>query len=414
MPADVSNCLPGDIDCAEGAADAWDSANDPRRLARTMNYRLADLPRQGKLDKPVWADRFPGAPEGMNPIWTETYFPSAQGSTNARWLGADVPSPLEKYDMAFAGVAPQATQPSTRCGEGAKREWTSYLRNAGPATTWHEKNFHYMYNAHNGIDDDGNGEVDECSGGKDGFGPDNSPAGWWGLCHAWTPASMLEPEAINPVTVNGVTFERSDIHALMMTIYDANVSLMLGGRCNAREFTYDATTSANAECADTNAGAMHVVLANFLGLADGAIAFDRTAGVEVWNQPIYGYDVLRQDEVTPAQAMSCVGATGDTYTYNEDAAKLYETETKVTYVYEGGASKTVLPMDSYLASDTYNYILEVSEQGKILGGRYCQGSTRPDFMWAPTGPSESRNAARNPKVSLNEVRELLRRSVTRQ
>src|SRR5262245_8228691 len=198
---DGSDCQPGDIDCSDevgegGKADGWNYLNDPARLANALQYRLAELPRSGKLDKPVWKDRFPSAPSSMNVIWSETYFPSARGSTNTRWQGASVKSPLEKYDQAFNNSAGAATQPTRRCGSTAKAEWDTYLAAAGPAAKWASLNFQGMVNGYNGRDDDGNGQVDECSGGQNGYGPDNTPAGWWGLCHAWTPASILEPEAI--------------------------------------------------------------------------------------------------------------------------------------------------------------------------------------------------------------------------
>ena len=409
-------CLPGDIDCstdgADGKADGWDYTNDPARLARNLQYRLSELPREGKLDKPVWKSRFPNAPSTMNLIWPETYFPSSSGSTNARWQGASEPSPLEKYDQAFNGVAAPASQPSVRCGATAKAAWDAYHNVAGPAAKWMSQNFHYMSNGYNGRDDDGNGQVDECSGGEDGWGADQTPAGWWGLCHAWTPASILEPEAINPVTFNGVTFHRSDIHALVMTIYDANDALMLGGRCNAETFNPDNTTDANEECADSNPGSVHVVLANFLGLADQAIAFDRTASSQVWNQPIYSYKVDQLNEVSASAAMQCVGATGSTYTFNTNARKLYDTKLTITYVVEPSASRNVLPMAQHLSSTSMHYILEVSDGGKVIGGRYCSDSenSHPDFMWAPKGPSTS-SSGRNPHVSLDKVRELLKKSV---
>ena len=409
-------CMPGDIDCSEdgggGKADEWDYTNDPARLANNLQYRLSELPRAGKLDQPVWKSRFPNAPSTMNPIWAETYFPSSQGSTNARWQGASEPSALEKYDQAFNNVTAPASQPSARCGDGAKAAWDSYFAVAGPAAKWHAQNFQYMANGYNGRDDDNNGQVDECSGGVDGWGPDRTPAGWWGLCHAWTPASILEPEAINPVTYNGVTFHRSDIHALVMTIYDKNDALMLGGRCNAEEYNPDNTTDANEPCADSNPGAVHVVLANFLGIADQAIAFDRTATGQVWNQPIYSYEVTKLDEVSASKAYECVGASGDSYEFNTKAKKFYDTKMSVTYVVEPSASRNVLPMTDHLSTDSFHYVLEINDDGKIIGGRYCTDSDtdHPDFMWAPKGPSSS-SSGRNPSVSLEKVRQLLNLSV---
>ena len=78
--------LPGDVDRAPalsegGKGDEWDWANDPARLANRLNYRLADLPRNGKLERPVWSDRYPTA-VGIAPVaWSDTYWPSAELSS---------------------------------------------------------------------------------------------------------------------------------------------------------------------------------------------------------------------------------------------------------------------------------------------------------------------------------------------
>lgn len=414
----ATDCQPGDVDCAtadaSGASDEWDEENNPSTLAKRLQYRLAELPKKGQLDKPVWAKRFPDAKPTINKLWPETYFPSAERSINNRWQGVDVASPIEKYDEAFNDVKAPATQPAELCGPNAKQEWDAYLASAGPATRYVMEKFQGIGNGFNGRDDDGNGEVDECSGGKDGFGPDNTPAGWWGLCHAWSPAAILEPEAQGPVTINGVTFDRSDIHALVLAVYDDTRALMLGGRCNDMEFSPDNTKGrdANDDCMDTNPGALHVILTNFLGIKDAALVMDRTAGSEVWNQPIYGYEVETQKKVTAKRAMECVGATGDVYTYNDEAASLYETVMNVSYLVEGGPSNAVMAMENYLQSDSYRYILEVSDAGKIIGGRYCTESvdSHPDFLWAPLNPVKD-SFRRNPHVSLDKVRRLLRRSV---
>ena len=42
----------------------------------------------------------------------------------------------------------------------------------------------------------------------------------------------------------------------------------------------------------------------------------------MWNQPVVGYEVTRQNKVSATEANTCVGATGDTWTYNSDAVDL--------------------------------------------------------------------------------------------
>ena len=44
------------------------------------------------------------------------------------------------------------------------------------------------------------------------------------------------------------------------------------------------------ECEDTNPGAFHVVLTNFIGRLNRSFIIDKTRDLEVWNQPVYSYE----------------------------------------------------------------------------------------------------------------------------
>lgn len=214
---DAEANLPGDIDNnpdaqGGGKGDAWNADNDPAQLARSLNYRLADLPKQGKLDKPVWKDRYANAPANLPVAWADTYWPTYEGSTNHRWIDRQTKSPLEKYDAAYNAAAGCATQPAKMCGTTAKADWDQYFTCAGPASKWQMKSFQSLYQQIDGIDNDGDGQKDECdSSDREGA------QGWWGLCHAWTPAALLEPEPQHAVTYGGETWEVADIKALIIT-----------------------------------------------------------------------------------------------------------------------------------------------------------------------------------------------------
>jgi hypothetical protein len=285
------DCLPGDIDCSvpstDGKADGFDYKNDPARMSQNLKYTLADLPKKGELKTPVWKSQFPEAVGRVPVAWADTYWPTSEGSHNARWQGASIKSPLEKYDAAFNNAAGCATYPSAQCGEGIKSQWDTYFGCAGPAAKWQSKTFQGGGDMHDGIDNNGDGKKDECYGEQDADGI----AGWWGTCHAWTPASLLMPEPQHAVTMNGQTFEVADIKALTQNIFDSTSAVMLGGRCNSKEISHDVNGSANDDCSDVNPGAMHVILTNFLGIAQLPLIEDRTANFEVWNQPVVAYDV---------------------------------------------------------------------------------------------------------------------------
>ena len=77
------------------------------------------------------------------------------------------------------------------------------------------------------------------------------------------PASLMEPEPVNPVTFNGVEFKVNDLKALITLSYDFGLkSKSLSETCEDRNtgdstgIQYDAygrPTEAFAACADTNA-----------------------------------------------------------------------------------------------------------------------------------------------------------------
>ncbi len=400
-------CLPGDADCAdpigEGKADGFGGRNDPAVMAQHLVYYLDQLPKKGWRNDPVWKATYPEAVGRVETAWADTYWPSSAGSHNARWQGATVKSPLEKYDAAFNNAPGCETQPPMY-GEGAKAKWDQYNACAGPAAKWQTTVFQGIGDMHDGIDNDGDGTVD-------GYGSDGIDGiqGWWGTCHAWTPASMLVPEPLEPVTINGVTFDVGDIKALAQNIFDRTSAVMLGGRCNAKSITHDVNGSANDECADVNPGALHVVITNFLGINQLALIEDRTANYEVWNQPVVGYEITKQDEVDSAAAQRCVGGQGDTYTYNDNAAKLYEVRMTVSYVTESSASNRLLGFKNNTSTDDYHYILEVGSSGKVIGGRYCSDAENRhiDFLWAPTGSF----SPSNPYVDVNKVKQIIKASV---
>jgi hypothetical protein len=259
---------------------------------------------------------------------------------------------------------------------------------------------------HDGIDNDGDGKIDEY--GNDGI---DGIQGWWGTCHAWTPASLTVPEPQKAVTVNNVKFEVGDIKALVQNNYDSTAAVMLGGRCNAKEIMHTATGSANDDCSDVNPGALHVVVTNFLGVAQLPLIEDRTANYEVWNQPVVGYEVTAQAETTATKANTCVGASGSTWKYNTSAKKLYDVKMTVKYITEGSASTTPIGFENNVRTDNYHYILELNTDGKVIGGRYCTDSenSHVDFLWSPTGTHRSTN----PNVKTDKVMELVAKSIAR-
>lgn len=390
-----------------GKEDAWDSRNNPAGLARfvgrSLNYTLSELPKSGAAATAPWAD---------------TYWATYLDSTNHRWQGVTELSPLEKYDLAFNGWELPAGFMDLRpfdpndCEAGFDKD---YYTSLGPAARFMSDNKGNK-KARDLVYRDGS-ESPVCD-----QQVKDAVETWWGLCHAWAPSAIVEPEPIHPVTLNGVTFYAGDIKALIQTVYDSSKSMILGGRCNVKDVERDESGRIkDPACRDTNAGSFHVIMTNFLGIHHMAFLEDRTFNYEVWNQPVESFEVTQLTEITKEKAIELVGLTGTEYTYNTQAKKFAEVYATLTYITESHAMRepSLPTIDRYKRRDNYHYVLELDDAGKILGGEWLQGrggharygvSEQPDFLWISTGPNENSFGRANPHVSYAKVKELIEKS----
>ncbi|MCC7538759.1 MAG: proprotein convertase P-domain-containing protein [Deltaproteobacteria bacterium] len=382
-----------------GKEDRWNEANRPDNFDGELRYRFADLPTSGHAERTSWPS---------------TYWPTYQDSINHRWnggsTGTDRLSPAEKYDLAFNGWTPSEAfynlRPFASAGAAFDREYYDQL---GPLARYVST---HMGNAdsRDGVDSDGDGQIDEADD-NDGV------ATWWGLCHAWVPASMLENQpGGTPVTINGVTFYSGDLEALMIAAYNRSGAQMIGDRCNdggrgtgSRPVERDEHGRAvDPECRDTNAGAFHVIMANYLGIMHRPLAEDRTYDFEVWNQPVVSFEVTKSETIDLARANQLLGVTGDSYTYNTDAVSFVYVESTVTYITESHAGRLPSNPEQYKRRDHYTYILELDADGNVIGGEWT-GSSRsghPDFLWNPSRLSRSST----PYLDLDRIRDLVEQS----
>jgi hypothetical protein len=480
-----------------GKTDEWGPSDDPRLFSDTLEYSLDRLPKEG---------------EAANIPWAGSYWPVYEDAINHRWDG-DNPSPAAKYGEAF-GISDIEDKVSAAHG----------IENAGT----HRQSCK---------------ETSDCTASDPGKCVKRRGAGedeegvcvptWWGICHAWAPAAILEPEALHPVTKNGVEFKVNDIKALVTLVYNRSASKFVSLRCNKQKDEinydlYDRPTSDDAECRDTNPGTYHVLLANYLGLMGQAFAEDRTFDWQVWNQPIRSYKVNEMTEVTAKEANMKVGveegpsaaqrrkfngeleegewkhdgpyeveagkklevvietstwsnkkahlyvrfgstpnetdfdcgpnedgnnetcsldvpegedevyvsvfaktgkptftvesdldkgnivAVPEAYMFNDNAAKFFYVKSEVQYITESPSSldgNLADRIDNYTKTDRYEYILELDEDGDIIGGEWVGWSKKnhPDFLWLPTGRYNQPIAGG--AIKFQEVKDLLEASL---
>ncbi len=476
----------GVVKTVDGKADRWDWRNSPSRLRTSFDYVLDNLPSEGAVDRVNWA---------------ASYWPYYEDGINARWQGNDVLSPAEKYDKAFNNWTPDDGFMDLRPYDNWSCEWDdAYYEALGPAARWTDRN-KGNWTAHNGIDDDNDGveDADEC-----GYGDDKDYDGvetWWGICHAWAPAAILEPEPQAAVERNGVRFDVSDLKALLIQQYDRSDAYMVGGRCNERELERDEDGRlTRSECRDLNAGSWHVIVTNLIGKDKRPFVIERTTNYEVWNQPFSGYRITEQREITLEEAHELLdvetvvsGNTGvfvhsieeesalaqaildfvNTATETEldddaalmsdavreivaarpilsleqldevpqvgasafrslqryletndmvprdasqgyaysDATRFVEVRMTTDWVTESHPSTEPMTArnDRYVRHDNYHYILELDDDGKIIGGEWLGSSieNHPDFVWLPV-----RARGGNPHLDIDVIREMIQETLT--
>ncbi len=378
-----------EISTTQAEKERWNRANEPTRFRGIeLNMKLEALPTSGRADRE---------------IWPSTYWATYEDSINHRWRANEL-SPAEKYDQAFNGWTPsegfmdlKPYKNGSDCADFDKEYYTQL----GPLAS-HISGRMGNGRARDGVDNDGDGEIDECDD-RDGVET------WFGLCHAWVPAAMLEDRPLRTITHNGVEFHTGDIEALVIAAYNRVGADMIGGRCNDKEVKRDDQGRAlESQCRDSNAGTFHVIMTNYLGLHKTAFAEDRTYNYEVWNQPVVAFDVSQLDEITLEQAIAEVGLTGDAYTYNPDAAHFFKVNASLTYITESHASHVPADSTRFERTDQYTYVLELDANREIIGGEWT-GSSRtehPDFLWNP------RRAYRSsvPHLDLENVRMLIKKS----
>ena len=327
-------------------ADRWDWRNDPSRFGGTMVTQLTQLPTSGAA---------------ATTPWTPAYIPQDAQS-------AFLPDPVvldasHSFDTAFLTEDSLAVYVS---------------QNVGTCATYGD------------LDTDGNGWIDE----QEDWGEDETylltddeqeDSGddehyFWGLCHSWVAASILEPEPTFPVTENGVDFSADELKSLLALEWTRASSRFVGGVCGLADETLTLDEDGfiiEPECADTNPGSFHLLLTNLLGIEERSFAVDHDMSAPVTILPLASFEVTALDEIDAAAANELLALEGAAYPFNDDAVSFAHVTTDVTSVDPGAWDGT--------STDRYEYLLELDAGGLIIGGRWLGDSRfdHPDFTWLP-------------------------------
>ena len=200
--------------------------------------------------------------------WPSSYWPTYQDGINFRWNYSDL-SAAEKYAAAF-DLNSQALQNSISFKSGIDSQ------------SFNEK---CKDRRHRCADSSATCSIRR--GKKEGY----CIPTWFGICHAWAPAAMLEREPKCPVHINNVTFQPLDLKALISQVYDgANIgTVFTGRRCNQNLDSRGDTTKLDQygrlldeECRDISPAFFHLVVGNLIGLLDRSFVADVDGSAPVW------------------------------------------------------------------------------------------------------------------------------------
>ncbi len=147
-----------------------------------------------------------------------------------------------------------------------------------------------------------------------------------------------------------------------------------------------------------------------IGKLDKSFVADVTATAEVWNQPVRGYEILKKEPISKADAMKkyFTSSNSTTYTFNTKADSLVFVRTRFLYIVESNDNRSGLE-DEYTTSKTYEYLLELDAQKNIIGGEWVGYSRldHPDFFWLATETPKSANVG---GIKYAEVKKLVEKS----
>ncbi|EGZ11252.1 hypothetical protein PHYSODRAFT_548876 [Phytophthora sojae] len=355
-------------DSAVSGRDLEEKLETKRRLEANANKDIAKLEAYFGTKMEMELKNLPTEGVHTPSPWPGPYWPTYQDGINVQWSQGQ-PSAAEKYAKAF--------------GKDVKTFMDAVSKKNGIDSQSGRKKC--------SSDDDCSTLTDgsECAiraGKSSGY----CIPTWYGICHAWTPASILEAEPNCPVTHNGVTFQPMDLKALISDIYDgASVpTLFTGTRFNSGADTPDEYgRHSNAAYRDLNPAFFHIAAANMLGKLNATFVADVTAGAEVWNQPVRGFKVYEQTEMSTKKAAQTFYGLKK-YPWNAAAKSIVYVKSRLSWIFEtytDGGLVASGQVNQFTTGAYYTYLLEMDKQGNIIGGEWVYDSdeNHPDFLWFP-------------------------------
>ncbi|MBG08224.1 MAG: hypothetical protein CME68_05660 [Halobacteriovoraceae bacterium] len=358
----------------------WGKIDDPEEFLLGYETKFKNLPLKGQL---------------KNQPWSGYYWPTYKGGITYRWQNK---SKNKKDNVTYNLIS----------SEKASKLTTKQISLLSPSEKWDLFLSDYNFN------------LTKYERERTGVMTKKDIPAWFGLCHAWAPATLQysNPKPIELKNHYGQTikFGSSDIKALLT--YDLHLQgedkakmLFLGGRCNANLPTLlkmfannliseDKMSSLipNMNCQDMNPGAVHLALTNLIGLRQKGFVMDKTRTGEVWNQAVWSYHTSVEKTHDVKSWKKTISSMGQTVIPLEsslhptlDPEKILTVRTVVGWINEhlpNWSGKDLKGKSTVYT--TYRYYLYINRYGDIVGGMWHpKNKERPDFFWRASSPGYS-------------------------
>ncbi|MFT3773159.1 MAG: hypothetical protein QM820_47875 [Minicystis sp.] len=225
---------------------------------------------------------------------------------------------------------------------------------------------------------------------------------WMGICHGWAPASYMLARPRRMVEVKSpaglvLRFFPADIRALASLLW-ANAAPALrfcGSRCEDKDPKKDEVGRVQSQAAfDNNPGTFYLAMVNQIGVSKRSMVLDATFDYEVWNQPLYSYEIHYFNPETMAFAGTAREGTVARGDFRRDKFTRYRSKDykaalgvamRTRYVVE--VPPTHAPTSAATNDSTnmvdYYFDLELDGSGRIIGGEWYL-NRHPDFLWTPS------------------------------
>lgn len=312
---------------AESNEIGWGRGNNPANIDENYFYNLNQLPTKGML-------------EGKLP-WSETYWPSKRGSINLRW------NQEEPEGFGYSSPSKEKVLKMSR----------EDLARLSPSEKYDLAMGRYDYPLKKAVSGVATPRARE----------------WSGVCHGWAPIAiqMLEPKPVDYVNPDGVVipFGSSDVKGLLSyfaAFYAEFEPRQVGLRCENIGRVFGVQS-----CNDINAGALHIIMANELGIKKEGFVVEIDPRGEIWNQPAYGFEAQILASAEPARG----------------AARAVRVKAELFYTDELDDSmwEPVVGTENFkFGKMKLDYYLDLDQNDNIIGGRWANKYSRPDFVWKPT------------------------------